>query len=300
MSSSKQQQRVILITGANKGIGFEVIKKLLADKSPSNNNLILLGSRDLKRGQDALVKLGSPSNVHVLQLDTSSAESIARATDEIKQKYGGQLDVLINNAAIATRNDTAEAVRDIFATNYYGIKMMNKHLFPLIRENGRVVNVSSEVGAWALHDMVGEIQKKYKSATLTEEELDGLVKDFISALATKTIDKIVPNTKLPALSYAGSKTALTALTHIQARQWSGANNVLVVAVCPGYCSTDLNNHGPGSRPPALGADSILYVVNTPKADLENGEFYQDGKKLPQSYECTMDFSKFQQHAENKA
>ena len=300
MSSSKQQQRVILITGANKGIGFEVIKKLLADKSPSNNNLILLGSRDLKRGQEALVKLGSPSNVHVLQLDTSSAESIARATDEIKQKYGGQLDVLVNNAAIATRNDTVEAVRDIFATNYYGIKMVNKHFFPLIRENGRVVNVSSEVGAWALHDMTGEIQKKYKSVTLTEEELDGLVKDFISAFATKTVDKILPNTKLPALSYAGSKTALTALTHIQARQWSGAKNVLVVAVCPGYCSTDMNNHGPGSRPPALGAESILYVVNTPKADLENGEFYQDGKKLPQSFECTMDFTKFQQHPEKKA
>jgi len=301
MSSSKQQeQRVILITGANKGIGFEVIKKLLEESSPSSNNLILLGSRDLKRGQDALVKLGSPSNVHVLQLDTSSAESIARATDEIKQKYGGQLDVLINNAAIATMNDTAEAARDIFATNYYGVKTVNKHLFPLIRENGRVINVSSEVGAWTLHDMVGDIQKKYKSATLTEEELDGLVKDFISAVATKTVDKIIPETKLPVLAYGGSKTALTALTRIEARQWSGAKNVLVVAVCPGYCSTDLTNHGPGSRPPALGAESILYVVNTPKADLENGEFYQDGKKLPQSFECTMDLSKFKHDAENKA
>ena len=71
MSSSKQQQRVILVTGANKGIGFEVIKKLLADRSPSNNDLILLGSRDLKRVHDALVNLGSPSNVRVLQLETS-------------------------------------------------------------------------------------------------------------------------------------------------------------------------------------------------------------------------------------
>ncbi|CAF0839510.1 unnamed protein product [Adineta steineri] len=298
MSSSKQ--RVILVTGANKGIGFEVIKKLLEESSASSNNLILLGSRDLKRGQDALLQLGSPSNVHVLQLDTSSEESIARATDEIKQKYGGQLDVLINNAAIASWNDTAETARDIFATNYYGIKLVNKHLFPLIRENGRVVNVSSGVGAWALHDMTDEIQKKYKSETLTEEEIDGLVKDFISAIATKTIDKIMPNTKLLGLCYSGSKTALTALTRVQARQWSCAKNVLVVSVCPGYCSTDLNNHGPGSRPPALGADSILYVVNTPKADLENGEFYQDGKKLPQSSACTMDLSTHKQHAEDKA
>ncbi|CAF1483126.1 unnamed protein product [Adineta steineri] len=300
MSASKQQQRVILITGANKGIGFEVIKKLLEEPSSSTNNLILLGSRDLKRGQDALVKLGSPSNVHILQLDTSSEESITRATNEIKQKYGGQLDVLINNAAIASFNDTADVARDTFATNYYGIKLVNKHLFPLIRENGRVVNVSSEVGAWTLHEMIPEIQKKYKSATLTEEEIDSLVKDFISAIATNTINKIVPNPKLPGLSYGGSKTALTALTRVQARQWSGAKNVLVISVCPGYCSTDLNHNGPGSRPPALGADSILYVVNTPKADLENGAFYQDGKKLPQNFECTMDFSKMKQVTENKA
>ncbi|CAF4406109.1 unnamed protein product, partial [Adineta steineri] len=93
MSSKQQKKRVILVTGANKGLGFEVIKKLLEESSTSNN-LILLGSRDLKRGQDALLELGSPSNVHVLQLDTSSAESIARATNEIKQKYGGHLDVL--------------------------------------------------------------------------------------------------------------------------------------------------------------------------------------------------------------
>ena len=208
--------------------------------------------------------------------------------------------MLINNAGIATRNDTAEAARDIFATNYYGIKMVNKHLFPLIRENGRVVNVSSITAAWALHDMADDIQKKFKSATLTEEELDGLVRDFISASATKRTDKFVPNAKLPGLSYPGSKTALTALTRIQARQWSGAKNVLLLAVCPGYCSTDLNNHGPGSRPAALGADSILHVVNTPRVDLENGEFYQDGKKLPQSSECTMDYSAFRQHLEKKA
>ncbi|CAF4251561.1 unnamed protein product, partial [Rotaria sordida] len=81
--SSTSQQRVILVTGANKGIGFEVVKKL-AKESPINNNIILLGCRDLKRGQDALVRLGSPSNIYLLQLDISSRDSIARATDEIK------------------------------------------------------------------------------------------------------------------------------------------------------------------------------------------------------------------------
>ncbi|CAF3333685.1 unnamed protein product [Rotaria sp. Silwood2] len=106
--SSTSEQRVILVTGANKGIGFEVVKKLVKE-SPVNNNIILLGSRDLKRGEDALVRLGSLPNIHVLQLDMSSKESIARATDEIKCKYGSGLDVVINNAATEELELTVES-----------------------------------------------------------------------------------------------------------------------------------------------------------------------------------------------
>ncbi|CAF1252629.1 unnamed protein product [Didymodactylos carnosus] len=102
--SSTEQQRVILVTGANKGIGFEVVKQLVQQPLIKSNDIILLGSRDAKRGQDALAQLDSPSNVHLLQLDTSSDESIAHATDEIKQKYGGQLDIIINNAGIVPKD----------------------------------------------------------------------------------------------------------------------------------------------------------------------------------------------------
>ncbi|CAF5226795.1 unnamed protein product, partial [Rotaria magnacalcarata] len=72
MSTIMKLQRTILVTGGNKGIGFEVIKKLIKQPSSINNDLILLGSRDLKRGEDALSQLGSPTNVHLLQLDTLS------------------------------------------------------------------------------------------------------------------------------------------------------------------------------------------------------------------------------------
>ena len=96
-----------------------------------------------------------------------------------------------------------------------------------------------------------------------------------------------------------SKAALIALTHIEARQWSGAKNVLVLAVCPGYCSTDLNHHGPGSRPAELGADSILHPATAPVDQLNNGEFYQDGQQKPQSYACTMDINKIIEESKNK-
>jgi NAD(P)-dependent dehydrogenase (short-subunit alcohol dehydrogenase family) len=93
--------------------------------------MILLGSRDLKRGCDAFIQLNSPSNIHVIQLDTSSRESIIRAIDEIKQKYGGQLDVVINNAAISSREINVDTARVLFNTNYYGIKILNEHVIPL-------------------------------------------------------------------------------------------------------------------------------------------------------------------------
>ena len=288
--SSNKQQRIILVTGANRGLGFEVIKKLLKGNSSSNNDLILLGCRDIKRGQDAIVKLGSPSNVRAIQLDTSSPDSIARATDEIKQKYGGQLDILINNAGFANAGKTIEEARDLFATNYFGVKLLNHHLSPLIRENGRIVNVASEVGAWTLHEMSKDLQDKYKSSTLTGEQIDTLVNDFISAIQSNSLGKLGYNDKSPMLTYGVSKAALIALTRAEARQWSGAKNVLVLSVCPGYCATDMNAGRQGARPPELGADSILHPVNAPANELVNGEFYQDGQQKPQGFACTMDFS----------
>ena len=289
MSTTKQ--RIILVTGANKGIGFEVVKKLAKNSSTIDDDVILLGSRDLSRGQEAIKQLGSPPNVHLLQLDSSSKESIAHATNEIKQKFGGQLDVIINNAGIAKHGSSIEDARETFATNYYGIKTLNEHMSSLLRENGRIINVASEVGAWVMHGASKDLQDQYTSPTLTVEQLDRLVEDFLSAVESKTVEKIGYTTKLlPMVQYGTSKSALIALTQIEARQRFGNRNIFIYAVCPGYCSTDLNNHGAGSRSPAEGADSILYVVNTPNDQLKNGAFYQDGKLLPQIY---MDDAKIQ-------
>lgn len=276
-STAAAQQRTLLVTGANKGIGFEVIKKL-AQKS---DNVILLGSRDLKRGQDALQQLGFPPKVHLIQLDTSSEESIARATDEIRQKYAGKLDVIINNAGILRWNDTAQTAQETMATNYYGIKTLNEYLIPLLRDNGRVVNVASGLGSKVLQCVSKDLQDKYVSSTLTTELLDQLVEDYISSLASENLEKSGYSIILPFMSYRISKAALIALTRVEARQHSSVKNISIYSVCPGFCDTDLINHSSGSRSAELGADSILYVVDTSDRELENGAFYQDGVKLPQ-------------------
>ncbi|CAF2537734.1 unnamed protein product [Rotaria sp. Silwood2] len=275
---STSQQRVILVTGANKGIGFEVVKKL-ANESSLINNLILLGCRDLKRGENALIRLGSPPNVHLLHLDVSLQESITHATNQIKYKYDGQLDVVINNAAIGELQLTVDVARSMFATNYYGIKTLNEHLFPLIRENGRVINVVSMCGSILLSEASKDLQEKYLSSTLTTEQLDRLVEDFISAIGTNSFEELGYNPKSSYLIYSVTKAAVIALTRIEARQWSRAKNVLVLSVCPGFCATDMNKNAPGAHSAELGADSILYVVNTPQNELGNGCFYRYGQQL---------------------
>jgi NAD(P)-dependent dehydrogenase (short-subunit alcohol dehydrogenase family) len=278
--SSTEQRRLILVTGANRGIGFLVVKKL-AEESSYNSAIILLGCRDFKRGEDALIQLNSPSNVHVLQLDTSSRESIIRAVDEIKQKYGAQLDIVINNAAISTTEITVSAARELFNTNYYGIKLLNEHLVPLMQQNGgRIVNVSSRVGSIVLQEASRVLQEKYTSSTLTNDELDQLVEDFIAAIETNSLQRHGYNPKLDFLVYGVTKTALNALTQVEARQWSSIKNLVVVSVTPGLCATDMARHIPNARPPELGADSILYVVNASQNELENGGFYRDGQQLP--------------------
>jgi carbonyl reductase 1 len=281
--SSTKQQRVILVTGANKGIGFYVVKKLLNEPS-ADNTIILLGSRDLKRGQDALEQLGSPFNVHLLQLDMSSTESINQAVSEIQEKYDGQLDIIINNAGILTKELTVDTARKTFAVNYYGIKLLNEQLFPIIRENGRIINVSSQVAAMVLHESSVTLQEKYTSSTLTTKELDQLVEDFISAIETNTLEDLGYHIKTLPTVYGISKAVLNTLTEIEAREWSTAKNLLVVSVSPGFCATDMTEHSSGARSPELGADSILHAVNTPHAELKNGGFYRDGQQLPLIFE----------------
>lgn len=75
------------------------------------------------------------------------------------------------------------------------------------------------------------------------------------------------------LFYFVSKLSLNILTALEARDWNkkySAKNVIISAVCPGFCATDINNKAEGGRSPELGADSVLHVVYT--ENLENGQF----------------------------
>jgi carbonyl reductase 1 len=192
----------------------------------------------------------------------------------------GELDVVINNAGILTREITVSSTRELFNTNYYGVHILKENLIPLMRQNGRIINVSSQIGPYVLQEASPALQEKYTSSTLTKDQLDQLVEDFISAIESNNLESLGYNPTSRALVYGVSKAALNALTQVEVREWSNIKNLLIVSVTPGLCATDLARGVPNARSPELGADSVLYVVNTPQNKLENGGFYLDGQQLP--------------------
>ena len=144
--------RVALVTGANRGIGFEVCRQLAAA-----GFVVLLTVREATKAQAAAEALSSVGRVEPLVLDVANADSIAKAAAEVASQYNC-LDVLINNAGI--HYDTWEKVEDAdiggtvteaIRTNLLGPWRTSKAFLPLLRRSraGRIVNVSSEAGSLA-------------------------------------------------------------------------------------------------------------------------------------------------------
>lgn len=221
---------VSLVTGGNRGIGREVCRQLA-----SSGHTVILTARSETAAAAAAGQVGA----HPLQLDVTDAASVAAAKREVEARYG-QLDVLVNNAAITydtwQRAATADlaVVREAAETNLYGPWLMVQEFLPLLRrsEHPRIVNVSSE--AASLAGMGGGT---------------------------------------PA--YTASKVALNALTRMLAAELRG-DGVLVNAVCPGWVATDMG--GPGGRPVADGAASVVWAALLPDSG-PTGGFFRDGKPL---------------------
>jgi NAD(P)-dependent dehydrogenase (short-subunit alcohol dehydrogenase family) len=139
-----------LVTGANKGIGKEVARQLVA-----LGHTVYVGARDKARGQAAAEELGA----RFVQLDVTDDASVAAAFAQIEADGGG-LDVLVNNAGIAKRAGGGEAldgpsVLEVFDTNAVGIIRVTQAALPLLRKSANpvVVNVSSALGSfWAVHE----------------------------------------------------------------------------------------------------------------------------------------------------
>ncbi|MEK7431687.1 MAG: SDR family oxidoreductase [Cyanobacteriota bacterium] len=180
-----------LVTGSNKGIGFEIVRQL-AKKGIE----VILSSRDEKRGLEAcdiLNKEGLKVDYH--QLEVTDEKSIDEMSSFIEKKYG-RLDILVNNAGIMSdsgsvfKNNNIENIKQTMETNVYGPLLIVQKLLPLMKKNnyGRIVNVSSGMGQ--LSDMNGG----YTGYRLSKVSLNALTK--IMAYELKDTNILV-NTMCP-------------------------------------------------------------------------------------------------------
>lgn len=222
-----------VVTGANRGIGLEVVRQLAARGVPT-----VLGARDAARGERAARGLDGP--VLVRQLDVTDPDGVADFAAWVRDEHGG-LDVLVHNAGV--HYDTGRSavgtdlriVEEALAVNVVGAWRLTVALAPLLRRGARVVTVSSGAGSFAETGGSGGV---------------------------------------PA--YSVSKAALDMLT-VKLAADLRPRGVLVNAVCPGWVATDMG--GPGGRPVADGAASVLFAVDLPP-DGPTGGFFRDGRPVP--------------------
>lgn len=258
--------KVILVTGGNKGIGYAICKQLLLENADVH---VLLGSRDKSRGEKAVTSIKEilPEDkkecIELLQIDTSSDESVSNAANEFSNA-GCSLYGIVNNAGIGWGYTTEETLD----TNYWGTKRINDAFYPYLkRPGGRIVNIASASGPNFLSSCSDSELKGTLANPLTTN-LDDLEK-----LSHTYKDK--PNQN----AYGLSKAFVNAYTVLYAKEHP---DLIVNSCTPGFIITDMTEGLSASNPPEVGAKTPMYLLlSSDFESLPTGRYYgSDGKRSP--------------------
>jgi NAD(P)-dependent dehydrogenase (short-subunit alcohol dehydrogenase family) len=239
-------RRVALITGANKGIGFEVARQVA-----KAGCTVLVGARNIELGKEAALRLKIEGNdVRFIAIDVVKRETIKRAAEQIEREFG-HLDILVNNAGIAALGrDGAPSVTDIDAvrttieTNFIGALAVTQAMLPLLRKSkaASIVNVSSELGS-----ITGHGDPNWKFAHVR------------------------------AIGYSASKAAMNMMTAQLALELADTP-IKVNSANPGFTATDLNQHRGHQTVEQGAAETVRLALIGP--DGPTGGFFETGGKLP--------------------
>ena len=236
---------IALITGANKGMGFEAARQLA-----KQDIQVLIGARNPEKGKTAVKSLQDEGlSAEFLLLDVTEEESVKNAAQVVAKQHG-KLDILVNNAGInpeyAQEIFTFEQLPlelfvQIYQTNVFGAFLTIREFLPLLRKStaGRIVNVSSSVGS------------------LTDQS-----------------NPDSPYYGINTVAYNTSKTALNAITVQLAKQLSGTN-IKVNSICPGWVKTDLGSEA-APRTVDEGVRIIVQLATLAEDGASGGFFNEDG------------------------
>jgi NAD(P)-dependent dehydrogenase (short-subunit alcohol dehydrogenase family) len=216
-------KKIALVTGGNKGIGFEIVRGLL-----QAGCRVYLGAREAAKGQQAVTELAAAGDVLFLEVDLANQATLDAAAAHL-QREEGCLDILVNNAGINVPGDgsaskaAVSSVEQALQTNFLGTLAVTQTFLPLVKQAaaGRIVNVSSPLG----------------SLTLVGQHDWGLI------------------------GYSASKAALNMLT-VQLAYELRDTGIKVNSAAPGYTATDLNDFA-GTDTPAQGAAEAIRLALLP-------------------------------------
>lgn len=264
--------QVAIVTGGNRGIGYEIARMCV-----QAGFHVILAARNEPQGRQAAQDLGC----EFVQLDLNDAKSIATCAGEVQRRHG-QVDVLINNAAMAykhaDRTPWTIKTRTTVIANFFGTLAVCDALLPCVKEGGRVVNVASMAGH--LRILPSEaLLREFASAdtTLTKQRLAELMAQFVKDVEACPSQDSAPGPNWPHVakgwpsnSYGMSKLGVIALTKIYARELK-SRGISVNCCCPGSVRTGMNPHG--SLTPEQGADTPVWLAVQP-AKAVTGQFFK--------------------------
>ncbi|KAM7538545.1 hypothetical protein Aperf_G00000049283 [Anoplocephala perfoliata] len=269
--------RAAIVTGSNKGVGNGVVELLAKHLNPSEWH-VYLTARNVSLGEEAVKKFKDQGlSVKFHQLDITDAKSRHELVEFMKKNYPDGVNILVNNAGIAYKNDSkapfGEQARVTLATNYTATVQMCLDFLPIMAKSSRLVNVASVVATTSFNAMSEEKARKLMKAS-SLKEVDELMADFVKHAEIGDHQKEgFANT-----AYGMSKVGLWKATEILAEQYkSDPRHILINSCCPGYVNTDMTSHK-GVKTILEGADTPFYLATLPDDAKEPyGQFVSERK-----------------------
>ncbi|KAJ0053081.1 hypothetical protein Pint_01304 [Pistacia integerrima] len=307
---------VAVVTGANRGIGFEIARQLAG-----HGLTVILTSRDTSVGLEAAKVLQEGGfNVDVHQLDVLEPSSIEEFCEWIREKYGG-IDILVNNAGVNYNigsDNSVEFAKDVIATNYNGTKSMIKAMIPLMRPSSagaRIVSVSSRLGklngrrnrtysplayliamllAHGLTKSVGDyslnkgVKGRLENPTLRQQlgDLDTLSEELIDRTIETFLKEVEEDTwksggwPQTLTDYSMSKLAVNAHTRLMAKILSDrpeGEKIYINCFCPGWVKTAMTGWA-GNVSAENGADTGVWLSLLPDQAI-TGKFFAERREI---------------------